>query len=82
LLKEYEQSAKSSQFVDKRIGEHDDSLKEYEKAILRLQKERMVCLYSCIHVQLLLFSVFLVHLITICIFLLVKNKEEKQVQFV
>ncbi|KAJ4788214.1 Nucleolar protein 14 [Rhynchospora pubera] len=41
LLKEYEQSAKSSQFIDKRIGEQDDSLKEYEKAILRLQKERM-----------------------------------------
>ncbi|KAF3323892.1 nucleolar protein 14 isoform X2 [Carex littledalei] len=42
LLKEYEQSTKSSQFIDKRIGEQDDSLKEYEKAILRLQKERML----------------------------------------
>lgn len=44
MLKEYEQSTKSSQFIDKRIGEQDDSLKEYEKAILRLQKERMVCI--------------------------------------
>ncbi|CAH9117309.1 unnamed protein product [Cuscuta epithymum] len=40
LLKEYEQSAKSSVFVDKRIGEQDETLQEFDKAILRSQRER------------------------------------------
>ncbi|MCE3217153.1 hypothetical protein HAX54_010666 [Datura stramonium] len=38
-LKEYEQSAKSSMFVDKRIGENDEGLGEFDKAILRSQRE-------------------------------------------
>ncbi|XP_061340797.1 uncharacterized protein LOC133287248 isoform X2 [Gastrolobium bilobum] len=42
LLKEYEQNAKSSVFVDKRIGEKDDSLDEFGKAILRSQRERQL----------------------------------------
>ncbi|MCD7445924.1 hypothetical protein HAX54_024624 [Datura stramonium] len=42
LLKEYEQSAKSSMFVDKRIGENDEGLGEFDKAILRSQRERQV----------------------------------------
>ncbi|KHN00285.1 Nucleolar protein 14 [Glycine soja] len=40
LLKEYHQSAKSSLFVDKRIGEKDEALDEFGKAILRSQRER------------------------------------------
>nr|GMD81684.1 nucleolar protein 14 isoform X1 [Ipomoea batatas] len=40
LLKEYEQSAKSSVFVDKRIGEQNEELGEFDKAILRSQRER------------------------------------------
>lgn len=40
LLKEYEQSTKSSQFVDKRIGENDEALDEFGKAVLRSQRER------------------------------------------
>ncbi|KAE8687351.1 Adenine nucleotide alpha hydrolases-like superfamily protein isoform 1 [Hibiscus syriacus] len=42
LLKEYEQSTKSSVFVDKRIGEQDDDLGEFEKGILRSQRERQL----------------------------------------
>ncbi|XP_020093914.1 nucleolar protein 14 [Ananas comosus] len=42
LLKDYEESAKSSKFVDKRIGEQDDTLKEFDKAVLRLQRERLL----------------------------------------
>lgn len=42
LLKEYEQSGKSSVFVDKRIGEKDDALGEFDKAILRSQRERQL----------------------------------------
>ncbi|XAR55941.1 hypothetical protein NMG60_11036192 [Bertholletia excelsa] len=42
LLKEYEQSAKSSVFVDKRIGEQNDALAEFDKAILRSQRERQM----------------------------------------
>ena len=42
LLKEYQQSAKSSLFVDKRIGENDHALDEFGKAILRSQRERQV----------------------------------------
>ncbi|CAL2231961.1 unnamed protein product [Prunus armeniaca] len=41
LLKEYEQSNKSSVFVDKRIGEHNDELDEFDKAIRRSQRERL-----------------------------------------
>ncbi|TKY45506.1 Nucleolar protein 14 [Spatholobus suberectus] len=40
LLKEYHQSAKSSLFVDKRIGEKDQALDDFGKAILRSQRER------------------------------------------
>nr|XP_028951430.1 nucleolar protein 14-like isoform X2 [Malus domestica] len=40
LLKEYEQSNKASVFVDKRIGEHNDELDEFDKAIRRAQRER------------------------------------------
>lgn len=43
LLKEYEQSGKASVFLDKRIGETDDALGEFDKAILRSQRERQVC---------------------------------------
>ncbi|KAL6577748.1 hypothetical protein OROMI_010076 [Orobanche minor] len=42
LLKEYEQSTKSSVFVDKRIGEQDEGLAEFDKAILRSQRERQL----------------------------------------
>jgi hypothetical protein len=48
LLKEFEASAKSSMFHDRRIGERDNSLPEFDKAILRQQHERLVCVYfSC-----------------------------------
>ncbi|CAK9142448.1 unnamed protein product [Ilex paraguariensis] len=42
LLKEYEQSGKSSVFVDKRIGEQNEELGEFDKAILRSQRERQL----------------------------------------
>lgn len=42
LLKEYEQSGKSSVFVDKRIGERNDALEEFDKAIMRSQRQRQV----------------------------------------
>lgn len=42
MLKEYEQSGKASVFVDKRIGEQDDGLGEFDKAIMRSQRERQV----------------------------------------
>ncbi|KAK6116411.1 hypothetical protein DH2020_049873 [Rehmannia glutinosa] len=42
LLKEYEQSTKSSVFVDKRIGEQTEGLEEFDKAILRSQRERQL----------------------------------------
>ncbi|XP_034577406.1 uncharacterized protein [Setaria viridis] len=41
LLKEFEESAKSSVFHDRRIGERDDTLPEFDKAILRQQRERL-----------------------------------------
>ncbi|GJN18624.1 hypothetical protein PR202_gb05800 [Eleusine coracana subsp. coracana] len=41
LLKEFEANAKSSVFQDRRIGERDDSLPEFDKAILRQQRERL-----------------------------------------
>ncbi|TVU01983.1 hypothetical protein EJB05_52518 [Eragrostis curvula] len=44
LLKEFEASAKSSVFHedhDRRIGERDDSLPEFDKAIFRQQRERL-----------------------------------------
>jgi nucleolar protein 14 len=49
LLKEFEASAKSSAFHDRRIGERDDSLPEFDKAILRQQRERLVrvCFFLC-----------------------------------
>jgi hypothetical protein len=43
LLKEFEESAKSSVFHDRRIGETDDALPEFDKAVLRQQRERLVC---------------------------------------
>ena len=42
MLKEYEKSGKSSVFVDKRIGEENDELDEFDKAIRRTQRERQV----------------------------------------
>ncbi|XP_057743067.1 uncharacterized protein LOC130961303 [Arachis stenosperma] len=42
MLKEYEQSTKSSVFEDKRIGEGDEALDEFGKAILRTQRERQL----------------------------------------
>ncbi|GAB2262460.1 hypothetical protein Droror1_Dr00003457 [Drosera rotundifolia] len=42
LLKEYEQSGKASVFVDRRIGEKDDALGEFDKGILRSQRERQI----------------------------------------
>ncbi|XP_057721840.1 uncharacterized protein LOC130935927 [Arachis stenosperma] len=42
LLKEYKQSTKSSVFEDKRIGEGDEALDEFGKAILRTQRERQL----------------------------------------
>lgn len=41
-MKEYEQSGKASVFVDKRIGEENEGLEEFDKAILRSQRERQV----------------------------------------
>lgn len=41
LLKEFEESAKSSVFHDRRIGERDETLPEFDKAILRQQRERL-----------------------------------------
>ncbi|KAL2338263.1 hypothetical protein Fmac_012709 [Flemingia macrophylla] len=42
LLQEYLQSTKSSLFVDKRIGENDQALDDFGKAILRSQCERQL----------------------------------------
>ena len=42
LLKEYEESGKSSVFMDKRIGEQNEQLGEFDKAIIRSQRERQV----------------------------------------
>ncbi|KAI7748626.1 hypothetical protein M8C21_012426 [Ambrosia artemisiifolia] len=42
LLKDYERSGKSSVFVDKRIGEQNEDLGEFDKAILRTQRELRV----------------------------------------
>ncbi|KAG1327764.1 nucleolar protein 14 [Cocos nucifera] len=42
LLKEYEESTKSSKFLDKRIGEKDDTLQEFDKAVIRMQRERQL----------------------------------------
>ncbi|XP_031385805.1 nucleolar protein 14 isoform X2 [Punica granatum] len=39
LLKEYEQSGKASVFVDKRIGEDNEEIGEFQKALLRSQRE-------------------------------------------
>jgi nucleolar protein 14 len=47
-LKEYLQSGKASVFLDKRIGEQNDALGEFDKAILRSQRERQVNLKSLI----------------------------------
>ena len=42
LLKEYEQSTKSSVFLDNRIGEQGEALPEFDKALLRSQRHRQV----------------------------------------
>ncbi|GAV69844.1 Nop14 domain-containing protein [Cephalotus follicularis] len=42
LLKEYEQSTKASVFVDNRIGEQNEGLGEFDKAIMRSQRERQL----------------------------------------
>ncbi|KAL1218499.1 hypothetical protein V5N11_001667 [Cardamine amara subsp. amara] len=42
LLKEYEQSLKSTVFMDNRIGEQDDELGEFDKGIIRSQRERQM----------------------------------------
>ncbi|KAG0589628.1 hypothetical protein KC19_1G034800 [Ceratodon purpureus] len=42
LLQEYKQRGKTNAFLDHRFGEHDESLGDEDKAILRFQKERMV----------------------------------------
>ncbi|XWS69610.1 hypothetical protein CRYUN_Cryun04dG0193300 [Craigia yunnanensis] len=42
LLKEFEQSTKSYVFVDKRIGEQNDDLGEFEKGIMQSQRERQL----------------------------------------
>ncbi|XP_038973090.1 nucleolar protein 14 isoform X2 [Phoenix dactylifera] len=42
LLKEYEESTKSSKFLDKRIGEKDDTLQEFDKAVMRMQREHQL----------------------------------------
>ncbi|GKC03440.1 nucleolar protein 14 [Tanacetum coccineum] len=39
LLKDYKSSGKSSVFVDKRIGEQNEELGEFDKKILRSQRE-------------------------------------------
>ncbi|CAN1794875.1 Nucleolar protein 14 [Linum perenne] len=42
LLKDYQRSAKSSVFVDNRIGEGNAELGEFDKAVMRSQKEHKV----------------------------------------
>lgn len=62
LLKEYEQSGKSSVFVDNRIGETNHELGEFDKAILRSQRERQVgfffFLVGCLYLMLIHFILF------------------------
>ncbi|KAM1041761.1 hypothetical protein ACFX1X_031231 [Malus domestica] len=41
-----EQSNKASVFVDKRIGEHNDDLNEFDKAIRRAQREHQKSKYN------------------------------------
>ena len=58
LLREYEQSGKSTEFSDKRIGEQDEELGEFDKAILRSQRERKVSALVCFeHLVLASFTV-------------------------
>lgn len=42
LLKEYEQSGKASVFLDKRIGEGNEEMGEFQKALFRSQREYKV----------------------------------------
>ncbi|XP_010415534.1 PREDICTED: nucleolar protein 14-like isoform X4 [Camelina sativa] len=42
LEKEYERSLKASVFLDKRIGEQNDELGEFDKGIIRSQRERQL----------------------------------------
>ncbi|GFZ00275.1 hypothetical protein Acr_13g0016740 [Actinidia rufa] len=46
LLKEYEQSGNSSVFIDKRIGEQNEGLGEFDKTIMRSQHEPKIL--SCL----------------------------------
>ena len=41
-MKEFEQRGKSSEFVGKRIGEKNEDLDEFGKAVLRSQRELQV----------------------------------------
>ena len=60
MLKEYEESGKSSVFMDKRIGEQNEQLGEFDKAIIRSQRERQVLKIYTID-YLLLSCIFLLH---------------------
>lgn len=51
LEKEYEQSLKASVFVDKRIGEQNDELGEFDKGIIRSQRERQVSCLMRIYIE-------------------------------
>ena len=57
LLKDYEGSGKSSVFVDKRIGEHNEELGEFDKAILRSQREMRVIVFRIDKSLLLFYSI-------------------------
>jgi len=67
LLKEYQQSAKSSLFVDRRIGENDNALDEFGKAIMRSQRERQV-LNDLLFLLLFFLQIFYICLIFSLIF--------------
>lgn len=56
LLPEYERSGKSSVFVDKRIGEKNEGLEEFDKAIMRFQRERQVLSFIWVCICFLMLS--------------------------
>ncbi|KAK8943182.1 hypothetical protein KSP39_PZI009191 [Platanthera zijinensis] len=39
LMKEYDEGMKSTKFIDRRLGEKDASLEEFDKGILRMQRQ-------------------------------------------
>lgn len=59
LLKEYQQSRKSTEFSDKRIGEWDEELGEFDKAILRSQRELKVTTLVCFEHSILALFTFI-----------------------